>query len=448
MKDRRLRTARPCLEELEGRLVPSVATTSTNWSGYAVNTAAGAVKAVSGSWVIPTVSGTSTAYSSDWVGIDGFSSSTVEQIGTDSDIVNGTPQYYAWYEMYPNVSVNIPMTIRAGDTVSASVAYGSAGFTLSLTDVTTGKSYTTTQTISGALRSSAEWVVEAPSSNFGILPLANFGKVTLTGAAATIGSSTGAIDNPAWSGNVYQINMVSPRSGAAEDTTSALTDSGIPATSSFTVTYDAAATTPPRPRGRGWWREAEQAASATPTTPPTSTTASAASATAALGALLIATPRPPSAPLPATVQQATVAALAGAAAVATPAAPLRQGAAAVAGHASDVGDPTSGSADQPAVPEALPAPNESGAPSAQPFSPEAAPASEARDACFIERRWEPAAPPEGAGAPVGGAVEAATDVGAAGLVLALTLGGPWTIAREHAGGRRRRLRLPSAARAR
>src|SRR5262245_38118591 len=126
MKTRPSRTARLCLEELEGRLVPSaVATTSTNWSGYAVNTSRGAVTAVSGTWVVPTVTGGGTAYSSAWVGIDGFSSSTVEQIGTDSDLVNGIPRYYAWYEMYPAPSIELPLTIQAGDTITAAVTYAS-----------------------------------------------------------------------------------------------------------------------------------------------------------------------------------------------------------------------------------------------------------------------------------------------------------------------------------
>ncbi len=266
MKVRRRFASRPSLEELEGRLVPStLATTSTNWSGYAVTAARGSVTAVSASWVVPAVSGSGTAYSSDWVGIDGFNSSTVEQIGTDSDLTGGVPQYYAWYEMYPSGSVQIPLAVRAGDAMSASVTYGSGGFTLAITDTTTGKSFTTTQGAAGAQRSSAEWVVEAPSSWSGILPLADFGKVTFTGAQATVGGTSGAVDSFTASGEqVYSINMVSPRTGAAEDTTAALTDSGTPATSSFTVTDTATSTstttTPPPPR-RWWWRSAEQAAS-------------------------------------------------------------------------------------------------------------------------------------------------------------------------------------------
>src|SRR5208282_1862477 len=36
--------------------------------------------------------------SSEWVGIDGWSSDTVEQTGTDADCNGKTPFYYVWYE--------------------------------------------------------------------------------------------------------------------------------------------------------------------------------------------------------------------------------------------------------------------------------------------------------------------------------------------------------------
>src|SRR5579884_199244 len=65
------------------------ATTSTNWSGYAVD-GTGATRVV-GSWSQPTAAcgiGES-SWSSPWVGIDGDTSNTVEQTGTDSDCVNG-----------------------------------------------------------------------------------------------------------------------------------------------------------------------------------------------------------------------------------------------------------------------------------------------------------------------------------------------------------------------
>jgi hypothetical protein len=233
MKTRRLTPRRLNLEQLETRLAPS-ATTSTNWSGYAVTAPSGTVTAVSGSWVVPTASGTGTAYSSAWVGIDGFNSNSVEQIGTDSDVVNGRATYYAWYEMYPNPSYEIALAVRPGDRITASVTYSSGTFALALTDASTGKGFTISQTAPGASRSSAEWIEEAPSSRSGILPLADFGTISFSGAQATINGTTGAIDNPAWSSSVEQINMVTS-GGAAKDSTSKLTDSG--STSGFSVTW-------------------------------------------------------------------------------------------------------------------------------------------------------------------------------------------------------------------
>ena len=80
--------------------------TSTNWSGYAVTGPDGSVTDVKGSWKVPDVvcssPGTPNSYASFWVGIDGYGSNTVEQIGTDSDCSGGNAVYYAWYEFYPH----------------------------------------------------------------------------------------------------------------------------------------------------------------------------------------------------------------------------------------------------------------------------------------------------------------------------------------------------------
>jgi hypothetical protein len=182
--------------------------TSSNWSGYAIQTnlnhpAKNVVTDVQGSWVVPAVTGSSgtTTYSSFWVGIDGYSDSTVEQIGTDSDIINGVPTYYAWYEMYPAYPVNLGLTINPGDSITAEVNYASNSFILSITDTTpSGVTHTFSTSISSSSsiqRSSAEWIAEAPWSG-GVLPLANFGTVTFTGCSATISGHTGFISDSNW----------------------------------------------------------------------------------------------------------------------------------------------------------------------------------------------------------------------------------------------------------
>jgi len=157
--------------------------TSSNWSGYAVT--GSKYTSVSASWTEPSVSCSGTAYSSFWVGLDGDTSNTVEQTGTDADCSGSTPQYYAWYEMYPKYPVNLKGTVLPGDHLSASVTTDDKGnFTLTITDSTQGWTNTTNAKLRGASLASAEVIAEAPSSRSGVLPLANFGTVNFTGATA------------------------------------------------------------------------------------------------------------------------------------------------------------------------------------------------------------------------------------------------------------------------
>jgi Peptidase A4 family len=153
--------------------------TSTNWSGYAASGTT--FTSISSSWTEPTVvCSFGTAYSSFWVGLDGYNSSTVEQTGTDADCSSANmPQYYAWYEMYTKFPTNLSNPVHPGDAMSASVTTDHVGrFTLTITDSTQGWSFNTTQRLKSASLSSAEVIAEAPSSRSGVLPLANFGTVS------------------------------------------------------------------------------------------------------------------------------------------------------------------------------------------------------------------------------------------------------------------------------
>src|SRR5215472_4715627 len=163
---------------------------STNWSGYAATGANGAFSRVSASWTEPTATCSSggrrsAQYAAFWVGLDGYASNSVEQTGTDSDCVGRTPDYYGWYEMYPANPVYFSNTVRPGDALSASVTFsGTETYTLVLRDSTEGWTQTITQNEAGLARSSAEVITEAPSSNTGVLPLADFGTVNYADAAA------------------------------------------------------------------------------------------------------------------------------------------------------------------------------------------------------------------------------------------------------------------------
>jgi Peptidase A4 family len=172
--------------------------TSTNWSGYAVTGTS--YTSVSANWTQPAVncSVTPTGWSSFWVGLDGDTSNTVEQTGTEADCSSGRPVYSAWYEMYPKFPVNFSNPVSAGDRFTGSVTTdGRGSFTLTLVDSTKGWTQTNVARLKHAQLSSAEVIAEAPSSSGGVLPLADFGTVGFSSATvngATLTSSTSGLD--------------------------------------------------------------------------------------------------------------------------------------------------------------------------------------------------------------------------------------------------------------
>ena len=211
--------------------------TSTNWSGYAVTGAKGSVSDVKASWIVPAIQGacpSTDQFASFWVGIDGYSSNTVEQIGTDSDCQNGQAVYYAWFEFYPHPSINIDsVPVAPGNLVSAEVkSAGKGSFTVTITNVSTGATFTGSGKVASADQSSAEWIAEAPYSG-GVLPLADFNTIYLgsdyTGQAdtcsATVGSATGPIGLPAFNPNLDSITM-DTNAGVVKAAPSALSTDG------------------------------------------------------------------------------------------------------------------------------------------------------------------------------------------------------------------------------
>lgn len=217
-----------------------------NWGGYAVcvpqsncqaclsllsscnaNTT-GTVTDVVGTWVVPAIVGASatscsdsekTWYDmSDWVGIDGFVSDTVEQTGTASDCYYGQVYYYSWYEFYPSPSYITPVAVHPGDTITASVHYSSVthNFTTTIEDVTTGHSYTSPSTyVPGAERSSAEWIAESAYFD-GFLALTHVTPASFSGGEATIHGDTHTISG--WAPNEYWLLMVDYNFGMNQET--------------------------------------------------------------------------------------------------------------------------------------------------------------------------------------------------------------------------------------
>jgi peptidase A4-like protein len=235
-----LHHTRPHDKKITYTHIPFKEGTSLNWSGYVAvnninNPSHNTVEAVAGSWVVPALSSEpNTTYSSIWIGIDGYSSATVEQIGTEHDWVNGQQVNTAWFEMYPNSSYEIVgFPVNVGDSISACVVYaGSDVFVLSIFNNTKKvfaiipTAYTTS---ASAQRSSAEWVVEAPYEN-GVLPLSKFGVVNFSSCLATINNVIGSISNPSWANT--SLTMVTS-TNAVKSLPSALANNG----TSFSVTW-------------------------------------------------------------------------------------------------------------------------------------------------------------------------------------------------------------------
>ena len=237
-----------------GARASSWATTSSNWAGYAASQPGVAFRRVSGTWVAPAAHCGSGGrrYSAVWVGLGGLhtTSKALEQVGTEADCAGGKGYYSAWYELVPAAPVKLGLTVRPGDTMSASVTVSGHSVKLFIANRTRGTSFSKQLDAAQVDVSSAEWIVEAPSAcvdNGGCrtLPLADFGTTTFASASATKTTGhTGTISDPAWSAVAITL---SPRRGpggrrfATEGDLGAAAPAGLtPAGDAFTVTYQAA----------------------------------------------------------------------------------------------------------------------------------------------------------------------------------------------------------------
>jgi Peptidase A4 family len=164
------------------------ASDDSNWGGYAVT--GGTYDSVTGNWTVPSLNCSATKGDvSFWSGLDGWTSSSVEQIGLDAVCASGGKiEYNPWVEMYPANSIYFTETVKAGDEMTSSVTTnGSGSFTLVLADPTQGWTKTYTKTLTSAPLSSAEVIVEAIGSQ-DVSPCPNFGSVAFTDVTANGGS--------------------------------------------------------------------------------------------------------------------------------------------------------------------------------------------------------------------------------------------------------------------
>ncbi len=152
-----------------GTLRPINNAGSFNWSGYVdTDATAGYFKSVSGDWTTPSVTASCThedTVAAQWIGLDGWSNTTVEQEGVIDWCFEDHATYYTWYEMYPAGSVEVGKTLLPGDKIATSITRTGTSYKMVLTDSThTANSFTKTLTCAAATckDTSAEWIDERP----------------------------------------------------------------------------------------------------------------------------------------------------------------------------------------------------------------------------------------------------------------------------------------------
>jgi len=188
---------------LTGPRLASVNTawSASNWSGYAES---GSFSGVSSTWTVPTVAASAgPTYSSTWIGVDGFSNARLIQVGTEQDYYGGAAHYNAWWELLPAPETALSPAaypVAPGNRMKAAIYAHAATttvmsgttpkvehlWTIVLTDVTKGWTFSTVQAYNGP-GTSAEWIHEAPLVNGSVSTLARY--------AVAAPAATGDFDN-------------------------------------------------------------------------------------------------------------------------------------------------------------------------------------------------------------------------------------------------------------
>jgi len=214
-------------------LLPSADSTvrSTNWSGYAVTSQRHRITAVSSTFAVPAAkSSVSPRFAATWAGIGGYKTGDLIQAGTGEDST-GVPfarWYFAWYELLPrseqpiqDCSGDSACSVKPGQRITVTIRrLGSSRWSIFIYD--RGHWRWSKRVHYRSTRSSAEWILEAPTistsqSTLAHVATAHFGptsKYTLQGAPHAISA-----------GHPIKI-LLDSAMGAREATPSALAGQG------------------------------------------------------------------------------------------------------------------------------------------------------------------------------------------------------------------------------
>jgi hypothetical protein len=170
---------------------------SPNYAGYFV--ARGPYKSASGSWTVPQV--TYAKYpdapqkesSSTWVGIGNEGSdvtdSSLIQLGTSQNVYSsGDPEYYAWYELLPDVQKPLPAQFKVspGDKMTATITCKAScvpnqvqTWTITMSNQTKVWTWTMDTPYPSSM-DSAEWLMEATKVGLNISKLPKYDSVAFS----------------------------------------------------------------------------------------------------------------------------------------------------------------------------------------------------------------------------------------------------------------------------
>ncbi len=147
---------------------PPRAAEPVNWSGW--DYGGGPYTAVIGTFNVPNLLPSSgTTVTSEWVGIDGASNSSLIQAGVTETYNPATKSVstYAWWEILPAANTPIQMSVNPGDLCTVVIdKISGALWEIYLDDLTNGQTFDIDQNYSGP-GTSEEWVVEAPRNSSG-----------------------------------------------------------------------------------------------------------------------------------------------------------------------------------------------------------------------------------------------------------------------------------------
>jgi hypothetical protein len=188
---------------------------SGGWAGWVDTLPPGSYQSSSATWTVPKVSCDPLENSAavEWVGLDGFGESTVEQTGTQTFCEFGQDSYGAWWELFGTpvnggALVNLPGNdhVHPGDQIFDQVVAGQGSpvagppggpgfpgagqYLFYMVNFTERWSFWVIEPPSALNPSppdqTVEWIVEQPSCFWTCQALAQYGQVTFTGMDLTL----------------------------------------------------------------------------------------------------------------------------------------------------------------------------------------------------------------------------------------------------------------------